>query len=72
MYGVFQFSFLVDIPVMAMIVIITRYLMSKKINSTVKGLTEEFMNLATSLGLDLVAESENKVYEKKYGKRGEA
>ena len=39
----------------------------KKIDSKVKGLTKEFMDLANGLGLEFVAEIDNKEYEHKNG-----
>ncbi|RJP58917.1 MAG: hypothetical protein C4549_02960 [Deltaproteobacteria bacterium] len=47
-----------DTPAMAMMVIVMRYLFAKSITSRVKGLRKECMDLATMLGLDLVADIE--------------
>ena len=50
-----------DAPAMAMVVIIIRQLQSLSIISKVEGLNRECMDLATVLGLDLVAKVEGKV-----------
>ncbi|MBI4621462.1 MAG: hypothetical protein HY739_15110 [Desulfobacterales bacterium] len=47
-----------DTPAMAMMVIVMRYLFTKSITSRVKGLRKECMDLATMLGLDLIADIE--------------
>jgi len=52
-----------DAPSMAMIVIVVKYLLSKKINSRVSGLTGEYLDLATILGLHLMAEVEGKIQD---------
>jgi ABC-type transporter Mla MlaB component len=51
----------VDIPAMAMMVIVMRDLFTKSIISRVKGLKKECMDLATMLGLDLIADVESEV-----------
>ena len=47
-----------DAPAMAMMVIIVKHLLTKRITSRVWGLTEEYLYLATILGLHLIAEVE--------------
>ncbi|MDY6854498.1 MAG: STAS domain-containing protein [Thermodesulfobacteriota bacterium] len=50
-----------DAPAMAMIVIIVKYLQSRKISSRVSGLTGDSKDLATVLGLHHLAEVEGKI-----------
>ena len=50
-----------DARTMAMIVIIVKQLLSKKITSIVKGLTEEYKDLANFLGLHMIADVELEV-----------
>lgn len=50
----------IDAPAMAMMVFTVEYLLTKRITSSVSGLTGERMDLATMLGLHLVAEVEEK------------
>ena len=59
-----------DAPAMAMMVIIVKHLLTKRITSKVWGLTEEYLYLATILGLHLIAEVEAGVEEEsKYTKK---
>ena len=50
-----------DAPAMAMIVIIVKYLKDRRIPSKATGLTGEFMDLASFLGLQHIAEVKGKV-----------
>ena len=50
-----------DAPAMAMIVIVVKQLLNKRITSRVKGLTKECKDLANFLGLHMIADVEREV-----------
>ncbi|MDY7034385.1 MAG: hypothetical protein SVY10_21105 [Thermodesulfobacteriota bacterium] len=50
-----------DAPAMAIIVIVVKQLLNKKISSRVKGLTKECNELANFLGLHMIADVEREV-----------